>query len=199
TVQSSATQDILNRHGGWWRMVIAGDEADAVMLAGERVFEIDEGSPVIFEVRLRTSDSNVSAIWVGLTDDPVESLAIPYTVEDGTGELVTATDQVGFLLEGETDETWQAVGAQNGTGNTAEALTTGPDSADDTTITLRMELWPDDGGTVEYSINGKLVATKTNWFRSGILFCPAVACDDRGTAFNLDIDYIFCTAPRGAT
>ncbi len=65
TVQSSATQDILNRHGGWWRMVIAGDEADAVMLAGERVFEIDEGFPVIFEVRLRTSNSDVSAIWVG--------------------------------------------------------------------------------------------------------------------------------------
>ena len=44
---SGATQDITNRHGGWWRQVMAGDDADATLIASERVFEADEGFEII--------------------------------------------------------------------------------------------------------------------------------------------------------
>lgn len=198
TVVNTGAQDVRNKHGGWWRQVIGGNDADAVLIAGERVFEIDEGEPVIFETRLQVSDVSVASVWVGLTDDPVESIAIPYENEDGVPNTV-ADDSVGFLLEGEETVSWTAVGAQNTVANTAEILTTGPAGSDGITITLRMELWAHTSGYVEYYINGDLVATKTNWFRSGILFVPAVACDDRGTTYTVDYDYVICRAPRSAT
>ncbi len=198
TVVSSATQDILDRHGGWWRMTCAGDDADAVLLAGERIFEVDEGEPIIFETRVRISDVSVACVFVGFTDDVSESVAIPYENEGG-GVNAVAADSIGFSLEGEEDETWQAVGAQNTVANTAEALTAGADAVDDTTQVLRIELSAADNGTAIYSIDGKEVARKTSWFRSGILFAPCLAVDDRNSAFTVDFDYLEAGAPAGAT
>ena len=33
-----STQDITDKHGGWWRQVMAGGDADACLLAAERAF-----------------------------------------------------------------------------------------------------------------------------------------------------------------
>ena len=195
TVASSATQDITGKHGGWWRQVMAGDDGDAALIAGEQAFEADEGFPLVFEAGVRSSTDSTTSAFLGLTDNPVESGAVVIEDEDGTLNTV-ATDAVGFLIEGQQDLTWQAVGVQGDADNAVVALTLGDDFAADTTQYLRMELNPNDSGTVLFFIDGELVSTQTSFFSSEIVYCPAISSDDRGTAFNFDIDFIYCSAPR---
>ena len=195
TEVSGATQDVTNKHGGWWRQVMGGDNADAALFAAERMFEVDEGFEVNFEVGVRSSTGNTTAAFFGLTDDPVESLAVIIENEGGNLNSVAA-DAVGFLIEGPTDLTWQAAGVQNDVDNSLVALTEAADFAANVTQYLRMELNPNDSGTVLYHIDGDLVATQTAYFRSSILFCPAFNSDDRGIPFNLDVDFMYCSAPR---
>lgn len=197
TVASSATQDILNRHGGWWRQVMAGDDGDATLIAWEQTWEIDEGAPIVMEVRLRTSDSDKSSIFVGFTDNNAESGGVVIEDEDGTLNTV-ATDAYGFLLEGQQDETWQAVGVDTDVDNTQAAMTNTTDAADDTTQTVRMEAHTVSSGTVLYYVDGILGSTRTSWVDTSLVLCPAVSCDDRGTAYNLDTDYVYVRAVRGA-
>ena len=198
TVVSGASQDLTNKHGGWWRQVMGGNDSDAALLAGERMFEADEGFPLVFEVGVRSSVGLTTACFLGLTDDPVESIAVIIENEDGVLNSVAA-DAVGFLLDAEassTGLTWQAAGVQNDVDNSLVALTEAADFAANVTQYLRMELNPNDSGTVLFHIDGDLVATQTSYFRSSVLFCPAFNSDDRGTAFNLDVDFLYCSAPR---
>lgn len=194
TVASGATIDIQNRHGGWLVFTLAGDDLDAAMLGAEAVWEVDEGFPLIFEARIEISDVSVSSVFVGMSDANTETGGIVIEDEDGTLNTVP-TDAFGFLLEGEQDGTFQAVGVQNDTDNSQVALTSAADPADATAVVLRMEADPNDSGTVRYFVDGKLVATQTSWFRSSILYTPVIACDDRGTAYTLHVDYWMVSAP----
>ena len=203
TSANSGTEDILNKHGGWWRQTISTGETDDTLLAAELAWEADEGFPIEMEVRLVTSDSSKSAIFVGLTDANTEAAGIlPYDNENAS-VTSPATDVLGFLLEGEQDETWNAVGVQNGTDNTAVALTLGADSADAVVQVLRMEINPNINGTALYYIGesveaggGRLVSTQTGFFRSSIILVPMVGANGRATAYTVDYDYIFVQAPR---
>ncbi len=193
---SADDQDITARHGGWWRMDSGGTDDESLSLCGELAWEVDEGHPLIFETRLVTSDSDVSCIFVGMTD-AVDDVII---IADEGGSLNTvATDAFGLLLEGETTTVpvlaWQAVAVDT---NVDEVQTVVPNStsADDVVQTLRMEANPNDSGTVYHFIDGKLELTKTNWFDSSLVYCPALAIDDRNTQFYADFDYLYVCAPR---
>ena len=197
TVASSATQNIQDKHGGWWRQVLAGDDADATLIAWELTWEIDEGFPIIMETRLQTSVAASSSIFVGVTDNNAESGAVVIEDEDGTLNTV-ATDAYGFLLEGEQDATWQAVGVDSDTDKTQAAMTGTTDAANATTQVVRTEAWPTDSGTVFYYVDGVLGSKRTSWVDTSLVLCPAVSSDDRNTAYNVDIDYVYVTAPRGS-
>jgi len=203
TAANSGTQDMISKHGGWWRHTVSTGETDDVLLSAELAWEADEGFPVVFETRLVTSDSSTSALGVYMTDANTEANAVlPYENEDGTVASL-ATDLSGFLLEGQQDETWNAVGVQNDTDNTAVALTLGDDAADAVVQVLRMELNPNSSGTALYYIGvgtetggGKLVSTQTSWFRSSIVLVPMVGVNGRATAVTVDYDYLYVTAGR---
>jgi len=195
TQGNNGSQDCGSKHGGWWVQTMTADEDSAALIATELAFEIDEGHPFIGEVRLYSSDVSVSSIFVGCTDDNAESGAVVIEDEDGTLNTV-AKDAFGFLLEGEQDETWQIVGVQNDIDNTQEVLTKATDAADDVIQTLRIEANPNDSGTVKFFVDGKPVATKTGWFRSGIVYCFGVSCDGRAGVYTTNIDYIYASAPR---
>jgi len=203
TAANSGSQDMISKHGGWWRQTVSTGETDDVLLSAELAWEADEGFPVVFETRLVSSDVSTSAIGVYMTDANTETNAVlPYENEDGTVASL-ATDLAGFLLEGEQDETWNAVGVQNDTDNTAVALTLGADGVDATVQVLRMELSPDNSGRALYYIGesveaggGKLVSTQTSWFRSSIVLVPMVGVNSRTTALTVDYDYLYVTAGR---
>lgn len=209
TVGSSATQDVITTHGGWWRQENDGGDADDCFLAAEVSWEVDEGFPLTFETRHQMSSisSGAAGIFAGMSDANTESSGIlPYDTEGGS-TTTTAADCFGFLADesgaGTFDATWSAVGTKNTSGNTEDELDTAPDIVASTPQVLRMIATPDGSGTVRYYIGtsnqyggGQLVATKTSWFRSGIVFCPVLGSMDRAVNQDTDWDYIYVTAPR---
>lgn len=195
-VVDSATEDITNRHGGWWRQVLAGDGNDAVFLGAERAWETDEGpGNLVFEWRGYSTAASVSSVFVGLSDDGAQSGAI--VIENEAGSLNTvATDAVGFLLEGPQDETWQAIGVQNNVDNSLVALTDGADASDSGVQTLRMLLSEHNSGNVKFYIDGDLATSQNSYHDSSIVYVPVISSDDRGSAYNFDTDYFYVSAPR---
>lgn len=207
TSAGGGSQDIANVHGGVWRMTIGGDDGDDVLLAGEVVWEVDEGQPLEFETRVKMNAITGIGIYAGMSDANTEASGVNPIADEGGTLTTNATDAVGFMLDesaaGTQETTWQAVGVQNDTDNTQDALDDGADVVADTWQVLRMELTRASSGTARYYIGkadeyggGKLVATKTSWYRSSIAMCPIIGADDRAVATNVDWDYIFVQAPR---
>lgn len=191
---SGASLAPLSRHGGWYRATGSTGEGDYSVLAGQLAWEVDEGHPLIMEVRIRTDLVASAALFVGFTD-AVADTGPPIEDEDGT-LAANAADAFGFMLEGEQDATWQAVAVDTDVLKTQDPLTDGADAANSVVQTLRLEANPNDSGTVKYFIDGKLVATKTGWFDSSIIYCPVVTTDGRTVQVLTDIDYIYVCAPR---
>lgn len=191
---SGAALAPISKHGGWYRSTGSTGEGDHSVLAGELAWEVDEGHPLVFETRLLCNLVANSALFHGFTD-AIEDTGPPIKYEDAANGA-TAADAFGFMLEGEQDATWQAVAIDTDVHKTKEALTGATDAANSTIQVLRLEANPNDSGTVLYHIDGKLVATKTTWFDSSIVYCPVLTTDGRATAVNVDYDYIYAAAPR---
>lgn len=194
-VASGATFAASGINGSMGRITLAGDDADAVAVYGPLAFEPDECRVAMMQVRIRTSDHDVSSIFVGFSDALTDTVIIED--EDGTLNTV-ATDAFGILLEGEQDETWQTVGVQNGTDNSQTAIGAGTDDVtvadrgDSDWETIKIEGIADDSGTMRVYLEDvnnhlQLVATRTSFLRSSIVYCPVVSADDRGTAYTVDI------------
>ena len=190
---TGGSQDITNKHGGWFGLTTASGEGDYAWISGEVAWEVDEGNPLVFESRIKIDDVSVCSAYVGMTDAVNDNVIIEY--EDATLES-DPNDAFGFMLEGEQDETWMAVAVDSTVLETQSPLTLSTDSSNGVIQTLRMEANPNDSGTVMYFVDGELVSTKTGWFDSSIVLCPALAVDGRAAVCTLDIDYIYVCAPR---
>lgn len=188
---TTGSQDITDKHGGWWRLTLTTGEGDIVSIGGERAWEVDEGHPLVMEVRVKSDVVASTACFIGMADT---NTGVIIGNEDALA--ATATDAFGFMLEGEDDATWQAVAVDTDVLETAVALTNGADAVNSVIQTLRLEANPNDSGTVKYFIDGKLVSTQTGWFDSSIIYAPIVSLDARAAAVNFDIDYIYVSAPR---
>ena len=191
---SGASMDAMSGHGGWVRITGSTGAGDYAILTGELVYEVDEGHPLILEVRIRSNLVANTSVFVGFTD-AVGDTAMPIEYEDAAIDA-NADDCFGFLLEGEQDLTWMAVAADGDVCETPVALTKGADAANSVIQTLRLEANPNDSGTVKYFIDGELVSTQTGWFDSSKVYTFCVAQDGRDTAVLTDIDYIYACAPR---
>jgi len=138
TAVDSGVQDILDKHGGWWRQTLPAGEADALSIAGERAWEVDEGHPLIFETRLVVSAVTDFCVCVGFGDD-VDSDSLAILIQDEAGSLTSnAADGFAFMVEGDQDATWQAVGVDTDVDNTQVALTNGADVA---AAMFRLYVW----------------------------------------------------------
>lgn len=195
---TTATQDLRAGHGGWWRMTVGTSQTDACSLISmEAMAEVDEGETVVLEGRIRTSDADKSSIFFGFTDARDDEVIIEN--EDSTINTV-ATNAFGFLLEGEQDgAAWTVMGVEGDTDKTQAVIpiTRIAAAADSTTYTLRLEASSAGSGTVRAFVNGKLGTTLTNYFDSSNQWFVGIGADGRGTAYNVDIDYIKLTGPRG--
>jgi hypothetical protein len=207
TAGGSGAQDIADVHGGWWRQTLGGDDNDDMLIAAEVVWEVDEGSALVFETRVQSSVITVQGLWAGMSDANTEGSGVN-SIHAESGTLTTAaTDAFGFILDesaaGTQDTIWQAVGVQNGTDNTSLSLTPSANIVATTPQILRMEANTLSSGTVRYYVGtaeqmggGELISTRTSWYRSSIQYCPILGADDRGTAANPEWDYLFVSAPR---
>ena len=181
--------------GGCLRLSLTNAATAAVMIGGAVIFQPDEGSPICLEARLRTSDASKSSIFCGLSDANTETNAVIIEDEDGTLNTVP-TDAVGFLLEGEQDETWQAVGVKNNADHPQIALTEAADAEDDEFVTLRLEVNKD--GDCYFYINGKRVYNQDAMLDATEKYAFVLGADGRETAYDVDLDMYDVRAPRAA-
>lgn len=224
TAGGSAVQDInaSSDNGGWWRMQLAGDEGDDLILAGEVVWEVDEGQPLTFETRVKPSTVSAQNIQAGMSDANTESSGVSAVDSDAGTLTATATDGVYFLADestgGTLDTVWSGVGISSGNlrtgaGTTATqtnaALNGSPAMVAGTTQVLRMILTAANSGSVRFHVGtanemggGTLYPTNstvrvaTDMFRSSVALCPFLGAEDRGVDTDIDFDYIFVQAPR---
>jgi len=195
---TTATMDLRQGHGGWWRMTLGSGEGEsAALVSAESMIEIDEGEPVIFEARLRLSNAAKSSIFVGFTDVATDGFVMEN--EDSTFNTV-ASDAFGFLLEGEQDSAaWTVMGVEGDVDKAQAVLPANriPVAKNDTTYTLRIEANSNGSGTVRAYVDGQFGTTVTNYFDSSRQWFFGISADGRGTAYNVDIDYIKVSMPRG--
>ena len=175
------------------RCPLSADDNDIHIIAGDVIIEPQYGGPVIVRARLRTSEADNSSIFFGLSDANTESGMI---IENEDGSLATApADAVGFLLEGEQDETWNGIWVNgNADGDLTPLGHNAYDAKDDRWQFLQLNVYRD--GTVRWHIDGKLLAEKSKIIDPTEEFCIAVAADARGTAYNLDLSYLYYGFPR---
>ena len=78
---SGASMDAMSKHGGWCRITGSTGAGDYALLTGELVYEVDEGHPLILEVRLTSNLVANTSVFVGFTD-AVGDTTMPIEYED---------------------------------------------------------------------------------------------------------------------
>ena len=194
TVSGATASAASDAEGGVGRIALGANEGDVGNFATPVIWRPDRGSPLIVEARVRTSDADKSSIFFGLTDDLDDTVII----EDENGSLNTVpTDAVGFLLEGEQDETWQAVSVKNNVDGAQTPL--GDDAFDAKNNRWQLlTLIVNEKGDVKFYIDGSLQTEDfvEGLIRPNIRYCAAFGADARATAYNADLDYIYVCQPR---
>ena len=198
-IADGTTFGVLAINGGAGRIAIATDVGDALAVYGPLAFEPDECTVAAMQVRIRNSDHSVASVFVGFTDALSDSVII----EDEDGTLNTiATDAFGILMEAETvadAERWQTIGVQNNTDNAQALVGSATDdvnvpanTVDSNWETIRIEGTAANSGTMRVYLedgnsNLGLVATRTSFLDSSIVYAPVVSADGRDSAYNVDI------------
>lgn len=190
----------LPEGNGWLRAVVTADQDDDMMASWGRTLEpVSGGGPIEFSTKVRTSDADKSSIFMGLGD--AETYANGIVIEDEDGALNTVpADAFGFLLEGEQDLTIQAVGVKAGADHPQVALTETEDFEDNVARQLKLEVV--SNGAVRFLVDTALVhETAAGYFTTGTKaapkqYAPIIAVSGRGTALNVDWDYLFKCHPR---
>ena len=195
TVSGATASALATGEGGVGRIALAANNTDVGNFATPVIWRPDKGGPLVVEARVRTSDSDKSSIFFGLTDDLDDTIIIED--EDGTLNTVPA-DAVGFLLEGEQDETWQAVSVKNNVDGAQTPLGHDAFDAKDDRWQLLTLIVKESGG-VKFYIDGSLQTEDfvDGLIRPNIRYCAVFGADGRGTAYNADLDYIYVCQPRG--
>ena len=190
---AAAPTHIAGVHGGAIRCAMAGDDGDARSLATPLYFRPDRGGPMIMEARVRVSDGDDSAFFVGFNDATDDAVAAQN--EDGALNT-TGTDLVGIIYEGERSDAngdrWVAVSTKNG--NDVESNITLPRLANSEWVRVRVEV--NEKGDAQFFINQQFVLERKGAVDADETFCGFVDFDDRDTAYNGDVNWIFACQPR---
>ncbi len=194
-------------NGGGVDMVTASGGTDYALVYGPLNFEPDECTVAMMQARLRIADVSVTSMFVGFTD----SIADTVTIEDEAGSLNTVpTDAFGILLEGPQDETYQTVGVQGDSDNSQVAIGAGTndvtvaDQTDGNFHTIKIEGTAADSGTMRVYLSDvndslQLVATRTSFFDSSIVYAPVVAVDGRSAVTTVRLAELGWDGNKGAS
>ncbi len=194
-------------NGGGAALVTSTGEGDYAVMYGPLAFEPDECTVAMMQARLSINPIASASVFIGFTDNITDTVVI----EDEGGDLESdPTDAFGVLLEGEQDETYQTVGVQNGTDATQVAIGAATNDrlvADQTNgnyHTVKIEGTAADSGTMRVYLsdvndNLQLVATRTAYLRSSIVYAPVVALDGRATAVTLKLAELGWDGNKGAS
>ena len=184
---TGAVAQILQDTGGWRRTVIRANEGDSdVYRLNERARPDRNGGPIQASFRFRTSNVGKSALFFGLADVlPAASTFI----EDEDGVLTTnVANAVGFMLEGEQSRFLQIVSVnQNRDGDQIVLSDTFELENNKIYVVSVLVNWQ---GDALLRINGEDIRRVDKAVDPAISYFASVGADARGTAYNLDVDYV---------
>lgn len=184
---TGGTVDSAGVNGGGADLATSSGAGDYALMYGPLNFEPDECTVAMMQARLSISDVSVTSMFAGFTDAITDTVII----EDEGGTLNTVpTDAFGILLEGPQDETYQTVGVQGDADNAQVFIGDGTndtlvaDQTDSNFHTIKIEGVPADNGTMRVYLsdvndNLQLVATRTSFLDSSIVYAPVVSVDGR--------------------
>ncbi len=194
-------------NGGGATLLTSTGEGDYAVMYGPLAFEPDECTVAMMQARLSISPVVSASVFIGFTDAISDTVLIED--EDGTLES-DPTDAFGVMMEGEEDVTYQTVGVQNNTDATQVAIGVGTndltvgDQTNSNYHTVKIEGTAADSGTMrvytsDVNDNLQLVATRTSYLRSSIVYAPVVALDGRATAVTLKLAELGWDGNKGAS
>ena len=170
-------------HGGGCRVSLTAAEGAAVSLISSPNLIPNMAVCVAVTLLLSVSDVSKASFFFGLTDANNDAVII----EDEDGNLNTVpTDAVGFLFEGEQDETLQRIAVINNTNGVQAALSESEDLADGEKFELRLLAWKN--GLAEFFVNGRRVAAIPNYYDESEQYGVGIGFDGRGTAYTATLD-----------
>ena len=155
----------------------ADNDACELQLNGE-AFKVQSGKDLIFEARFKLNDVDTADWFLGLATTDTTVLAgttesLGFRCPDGTGDI-------DYVCEDNSTET---------TGDT------GIDLADDTFVTVRLEVRSNE--RVKFFVNGALVGTSTTNIPDGDAVTPTMCVRNAsGAASTLEVDYFFVAQER---
>ena len=204
---SGGTLTSAGVNGGGVDLVTASGASDHALVYGPLNFEPDECTVAMMQARLRIADVSVTSLFVGFTNSITDTVVI----EDEAGSLNTVpTDAFGILLEGPQDETYQTVGVQNNSDNAQVFIGAGTndvtvaDQTDNNFHTIKIEGVSAGSGTMRVYLsdvndNLQLVATRTAFFVSSIVYAPVVAVDGRSAVTTIRLAELGWDGNKGAS
>lgn len=196
-------------NGGGAALVTSTGEGDYALVYGPLNFEPDECTVAMMQARLKIADVDKTSMFVGFTDSIADTVVIEY--EDAGGTLNTVpTDAFGVLLEGEQDETYMTVGVQSDSDNSFVAIGAGTndvlvaDQTDGNYHTIKIEGVAADSGTMRVYLsdvndNLQLVATRTSFLDSSVVYAPVVAVDGRAAVTTITLAELGWDGNKGAS
>ena len=176
---------------GCVRITLSNLQTAGGSMAGDVQYRPDENGRILWlEGRVRTSNASSASCFFGFTDANNDTVII----EDEDGNLNTVpSDAAGLLLEGEQLQRFQVVSVR-GDNDGPQVDFNEINIANNEWHVLRIEV--NTEGDVKCAVDGFY----SDWQR-GILdptkeYCWAFSADGRGTAYNVEIDYLELQASR---
>ena len=176
-------------------------ENDTIFVGTDIAFDVALMAPLVIEARVRFTDLDAKACFIGftsvLTEDEQMSDIVDYSA--ATTLDITAT-MAGFYLSSELtdDEDWHMV--YNGGTTTGQTDSTAIDADDDAVAgewqILRVEV--DPNGTARWYIDEEILQTVEGAISTStdLAACCGISENAGGTAAVMDVDYLLVKANR---
>ena len=180
--------------GGQARFACTTSASAGVSLATQLIFRPEVGGRIDINTMIKLSNIAAASLFFGVSRD--DDVAVHIENEDGTLAAATNVDDAaGFLLEGEESAEFKAITRKSDVfGELLDLSSQVPAPVVDKWMRLGLSIYA--SGTVQFRVANQQVLEVKDAIRPDQSYAVVLGIDGRGTAYNLDVDFISWNAPR---
>jgi len=139
--------------------------------------------------------------FVGFGDSLASTDESSFSASTDTVTIDTMSNAIGILFDNDatTQNLWAVAGATDSvTVSTVLPSRLNPVATEAITLGVHLNA---DRTSAEFNVNGEVVHTVvgTTALVAAVALCPMVQAFEQGTAFNLDVDYLYARKPRSTS
>ena len=201
-VTGSTIAVVAGAADGRLRLDIAASDDDDVGALSFGALNWTSGLELFMEARFFLSAITDNKYFVGFGDTIATSDETTFSATTDTVTLDTMSDAIGILFDNDaTTKVLWAVAGKTDSVTVGQSLPARLNPVAATAVTLGVWL-SSDCKAARFYVNGEEVhhvESSSTIVASGVDLVPGVWCYEQGTAFNLDIDYIYGRKARSTT